>query len=682
MPAVREVLGSGDTKTSVLTSTGLQVDLRIVEPRQFGAACQYFTGLQGAQHQAPPARPRAGMAPERVRPQRRRDRRGHRLRDRGGDLPGPGPRSRSRRRCAKTGGRSSRPPRASCRRPSASRTFAATCTCTRRSRETARARSRRSCSSRRRAGLRLPGDHRPRGEPRVQRGEPGAARRATRGRSRRSAPRYPGMTLLQGAELNIGRDGGVDYDEAFRAQPRLVRRRRPLPLRARTATQQTRRILAAMEDPTVHAIAHLTGRRIGRRAGIELDIDAVLRKAVETGTAIEINAALGRLDASSEVLLRARGLERDLRRQHGLPPHARARAHGVGASSTRPAAGSTPPASPTPGPARSSSSGCAARGHDGAGRGGLGPRLPPVAGRLLREAGPAPRGPEADHDLGAEAARAGGRAHRRGLQLREQPLLSGQARLRAGLRAASARRWPASTSSRPATASGRRSRRFAWTTCVDTPAFPSTPTRSATGSRCFATSGRSPRPAAERGGRAPGQHRLRQVRGPADLGPRRPASSSPSDFVGRGDMSRGGLMLRCVAEGRGAPLRPARRAPRATALGLPRLASASLGGHADRHLERQLADGAPREGPLVARARPARRALDAGDEAHGRGRRRCWRFARPATSWPTTARADGTAWPSPAASGIAERRHATSASPCVRRGPTTRATTSPWPRRA
>ena len=64
-----------------------------------------------------------------------------------------------------------------------------------------------------------------------------------------------------------------------------------------------------MEDPTVHAIAHLTGRRIGSRAGIDLDVDAVLQKAVETGTAIEINAALPRLDASSEVLFRARGMD-------------------------------------------------------------------------------------------------------------------------------------------------------------------------------------------------------------------------------------------------------------------------------------------------------------------------------------------------------------------------------------
>jgi DNA polymerase (family 10) len=120
--------------------------------------------------------------------------------------------------------------------------------------------------------------------------------------------RYPGMTLLHGSELNIDRDGHLDYDEAFRhtldwcvagvhSHFELDR------------AQQTRRILAAMEDPTVHAIAHLTGRRIGSRAGIDLDVDAVLQKAVETGTAIEINAALPRLDASSEVLFRARGMD-------------------------------------------------------------------------------------------------------------------------------------------------------------------------------------------------------------------------------------------------------------------------------------------------------------------------------------------------------------------------------------
>ena len=62
-----------------------------------------------------------------------------------------------------------------------------------------------------------------------------------------------------------------------------------------------------MDDPTVHAIAHLSGRRIGTRPGIDLDVDAVLAKAEAKGTAIEINSALARLDASADVLQRARG---------------------------------------------------------------------------------------------------------------------------------------------------------------------------------------------------------------------------------------------------------------------------------------------------------------------------------------------------------------------------------------
>jgi DNA polymerase (family 10) len=116
------------------------------------------------------------------------------------------------------------------------------------------------------------------------------------------------MTLLHGAELNIGKDGSVDYDLAFRRRLDWcvagVHSHFDL-----DRDQQTRRILAAMEDPTVDAIAHLTGRMVGHRPGIELDVDAVLRKAVETGTAIEINASLARLDASSEVLFRARGMD-------------------------------------------------------------------------------------------------------------------------------------------------------------------------------------------------------------------------------------------------------------------------------------------------------------------------------------------------------------------------------------
>ncbi len=118
---------------------------------------------------------------------------------------------------------------------------------------------------------------------------------------------YPHMTLLHGIELNIGADGGLDYDAEFRGSfdwcVAAVHSHFDL-----DRDRQTARIIRAMEDPAVHVIGHLTGRMIGRRPGIELDIDAVLEAAGATGTAIEINSALQRLDAATDVLRRAREL--------------------------------------------------------------------------------------------------------------------------------------------------------------------------------------------------------------------------------------------------------------------------------------------------------------------------------------------------------------------------------------
>ncbi len=70
----------------------------------------------------------------------------------------------------------------------------------------------------------------------------------------------------------------------------------------RPVAEQTARVVAAIRHPGVTAIGHLTGRMIGRRPGIELDLDQVFTAAVETGTAIEINASPHRLDASASVV--------------------------------------------------------------------------------------------------------------------------------------------------------------------------------------------------------------------------------------------------------------------------------------------------------------------------------------------------------------------------------------------
>jgi DNA polymerase (family 10) len=306
MPTVRETIGSGDTKTSVLTTTGLQVDLRIVEPPQFGAACQYFTGSKT----------------HNIKLRQRALARGWLLNEYGLSD-------------AKTGEVIARESEEAIYRalglpliPPPMREDHG---------EIEQAEKGALPAAIRETDVRgdlhvhtdLSGDGKSTLEEIVasaaERGYEylaitdhaenlamsGASREelaAQRPRLEALRARYPRLTLLHGSELNIDRDGGVDYDPAFRRTLDWcvagVHSHFDL-----DRAQQTRRILTVMEDPTVHAIAHLTGRRIGTRAGIDLDIDAVLQKAAETGTAIEINAALPRLDASSEVLFRARGLD-------------------------------------------------------------------------------------------------------------------------------------------------------------------------------------------------------------------------------------------------------------------------------------------------------------------------------------------------------------------------------------
>ena len=117
---------------------------------------------------------------------------------------------------------------------------------------------------------------------------------------------YPAMRILHGVELNIGKDGSLDYDHDFLMDydwcVASVHSYFDLP-----ADHQTARLVRAIRHPAVDVIGHLQGRRIGRRPGIELDPGTVLEAAESTGTAIEINSHLDRLDATVEVLFRSRG---------------------------------------------------------------------------------------------------------------------------------------------------------------------------------------------------------------------------------------------------------------------------------------------------------------------------------------------------------------------------------------
>jgi DNA polymerase (family 10) len=302
LPVVKEAIGKGDTKTSVLTHGGMQVDLRVVNPDQYGAALLYFTGSKahnirlrqlaldrdwtlneyalseiesgkvvasrteeeiydalGLLYIEPPLREDTGeieAAREGTLPDLAQ------LADIKGDLhvhtdlSGDGHETLEDMLDAVAG-----------------RGMAYV------------------AITDHGEDLRING---------VSRDEMLAQRR----RIAHLAERYQPMRILHGCELNIDRVGRVDYDDKFlRGFDWGVASVHSLFDLDRDA--QTRRVIGAMHHPAVNAIGHLTGRQIGSRPGIDLDIDAVIEAAVETGTALEVNCHLRRLDITPEVARRA-----------------------------------------------------------------------------------------------------------------------------------------------------------------------------------------------------------------------------------------------------------------------------------------------------------------------------------------------------------------------------------------
>jgi DNA polymerase (family 10) len=127
---------------------------------------------------------------------------------------------------------------------------------------------------------------------------------AHRDRIRKLEAKHDGIRLLFGCELNIGPDGDLDYDPDFRLEfdycVASIHSHFDLP-----RDRQTARILKALQDPSVNAIGHLSGRYVGRRPGVDLDVDVVLEALEVTGVALEINGALDRLDATADVVRQA-----------------------------------------------------------------------------------------------------------------------------------------------------------------------------------------------------------------------------------------------------------------------------------------------------------------------------------------------------------------------------------------
>jgi DNA polymerase (family 10) len=103
--------------------------------------------------------------------------------------------------------------------------------------------------------------------------------------------------LLVGSEINIGLDGSLDYPDELVAELDWVVASVHTSFSV-SEKDMTSRVVAAIEDPNVDCIGHLTGRLINRREPYGIDVEAVAEAAARTGTMIEINGNPNRRDLS------------------------------------------------------------------------------------------------------------------------------------------------------------------------------------------------------------------------------------------------------------------------------------------------------------------------------------------------------------------------------------------------
>jgi DNA polymerase (family X) len=109
--------------------------------------------------------------------------------------------------------------------------------------------------------------------------------------------RFEGLTLLAGIECDILADGSMDLADDCLAQLDVVVASIHSHFSQEPA-QLTDRVLRAIECPWVDVLGHLTGRRLLQRQALAMDVSRIVAAAVARGVALEINGQVDRLDLS------------------------------------------------------------------------------------------------------------------------------------------------------------------------------------------------------------------------------------------------------------------------------------------------------------------------------------------------------------------------------------------------
>ena len=300
LPLSASILAQGETKGSIVTADGIQLDLRVVEKDSFGAALQYFTGSKSHNVRLREIARRSGLkineygifsgdrkvagAREEemysalkmdwIPPELREDR-GELEAALGHSLPALVRRSDIRGdlhvHSHYSDGAHSLPEIAAAAKKMGYQYIAVT-------------------------------DHSP--SLKIARGLSAARLKEKIAEVKNINQSLSGIRLLCGAEVDIRNDGTLDYPDDLLSRLDIVIGAIHSGFKG-SREQITKRIITAMDNPHLHIIAHPTGRLLGEREPYNVDMVRVIEAAAETGTALEINAYQDRLDLDDVTAMEA-----------------------------------------------------------------------------------------------------------------------------------------------------------------------------------------------------------------------------------------------------------------------------------------------------------------------------------------------------------------------------------------
>jgi len=300
LPLSGSILAQGETKGSIVTANGIQLDLRVVEKDSFGAALQYFTGSKSHNVRLREIARRSGLkineygifsgdrkvagAREEemysalkmdwIPPELREDR-GELEAALGHSLPALVRRSDIRGdlhvHSHYSDGAHSLPEIAAAAKKMGYQYIAVT-------------------------------DHSP--SLKIARGLSAARLKEKIAEVKKINQSLSGIRLLCGAEVDIRNDGTLDYPDDLLSRLDIVIGAIHSGFKG-SREQITKRIITAMDNPHLHIIAHPTGRLLGEREPYNVDMGRVIEAAAETGTALEINSYQDRLDLDDVTAMEA-----------------------------------------------------------------------------------------------------------------------------------------------------------------------------------------------------------------------------------------------------------------------------------------------------------------------------------------------------------------------------------------